>query len=89
MDTADVAPDRGQSNLYQRNAACLKARHSPVESIAARRHRQPGRLHRSGRGTMPFVTSGHGDGMYPAYTLIEGDTPVGVEVVFLGPEVDE
>lgn len=43
---------------------------------------------RSGRGTMPFVTSGRGDGTYPAYALMDRGVPVGVEVVFVGPEVD-
>lgn len=44
---------------------------------------------RSGRGTMPFVTSGHGDGTYSAYALLDRDAPVGVEVVFIiGAEVE-
>jgi hypothetical protein len=33
---------------------------------------------RSGRGTMPFVTSGHGDGTYSACALLDRDAPVGV-----------
>lgn len=34
---------------------------------------------------VPFLDSGHGDGTYPVYLLVEMGTAIGLEVVFLSP----
>jgi hypothetical protein len=39
------------------------------------------------RAVMPVAVSGFGDGGYPVYELVRDGRRVGVEVVFIGPEV--
>ena len=42
----------------------------------------------SSQAVMPFATSGFGDGHYPIFELTHNGERVGLEVVFIGPEVE-
>jgi hypothetical protein len=40
-----------------------------------------------GDATMPVVSSGFGDGRYPIHELVHAGHRVGIEIVFIGPEI--
>jgi hypothetical protein len=58
-----------------------------VEDLGAIREFGVIQLGSDKRAIMPLATSGFGDGRYPIHELLLDGKRVGVEVVFIGPEV--